>query len=104
MTSPVADSIMAATQKLVQQAMSGQWHEVPKTVEERRLLLDRLAASAAPQDQHWLSALRQAMVESDAAVQKMAAAVATVPAVESTPAAADTDAVSAVMDMITKGR
>jgi hypothetical protein len=103
MTSPVADSVMAATHKLVQQAMSGQWQEVPKTVEERRLLLDRLAASAAPQDQQWLSALRQAMVESDAAVQKMAAAASAVPAVESVPAAGAGDAVSAVMDMI-KGR
>ncbi|MGH8188047.1 MAG: hypothetical protein ACREUC_15915 [Steroidobacteraceae bacterium] len=104
MTSPVADSVMAATHKLVQQAMSGQWHEVPKTVEERRLLLDRLAASAAPQDQQWLSALRQAMVESDAAVQKMAATASTVQAVEAAPAAAQTDVVGSVMDMITKGR
>jgi hypothetical protein len=105
MTAPVADSVMAVTHKLVQQAMSGQWHEVPKTVEERRVLLDRLAASAAPQDQQWLGALRQAMAESDAAVQKMAAAAAaTVQTVESAPAAVGTDAVSTVMDMITKGR
>jgi hypothetical protein len=110
MTSPVADSVMAATHKLVQQAMSGQWQEVPKTVEERRVLLDRLAASAAPQDQQWLSALRQAMVESDAAVQKMAAAACgsglsptTASPTEVGPTGADTDAVSAVMDMI-KGR
>jgi hypothetical protein len=110
MTSPVADSVMAATHKLVQQAMSGQWQEVPKTVEERRLLLDRLAASAAPQDQQWLSALRQAMVESDAAVQKMAAAAGADEAVcrsgfspTATPTAPPADAVSAVMDMI-KGR
>jgi hypothetical protein len=110
MTSPVADSVMAATHKLVQQAMSGQWQEVPKTVEERRVLLDRLAASAAPQDQQWLSALRQAMVESDAAVQKMAAAAGESgcrsgfsPTTEVGPTGADTDAVSAVMDMI-KGR
>lgn len=104
MTSPVADSIMAATHKLVQQAMSGQWHEVPKTVEERRVLLDRLAASAAPQDQQWLSALRQAMAESDAAVQKMAASASIVTAVETAPGQAQTDVVSSVMDMITKGR
>ena len=105
MTSPVADSVMAATHKLVQQAMSGQWHEVPKTVEERRVLLDRLAASAAPQDQQWLSALRQAMVESDAAVQKMAAAAGAVDSGSGFVAAAvATDAVSSVMDMITKGR
>jgi hypothetical protein len=109
MTSPVADSVMAVTHKLVQQAMSGQWHEVPKTVEERRVLLDRLAASAAPQDQQWLSALRQAMAESDAAVQKMAAAAsesglsqAEMSRTEVRPTG--TDVVSTVMDMITKGR
>jgi hypothetical protein len=71
MTSPIADGILAATHKLVQQAMTGQWQDVPKTIEERRVLLDRLSASATPQDQQWLSALRQAMAESDAAVAKI---------------------------------
>ena len=74
MTSPIADGILAATHKLVQQAMTGQWQDVPKTIEERRVLLDRLSASATPQDQQWLSALRQAMAESDAAVAKISAA------------------------------
>lgn len=74
MTSPIADGVMAATYKLVQQAMTGQWQDVPKTVEERRVLLDQLSASATPQDQEWLSALKQAMAESDAAVAKMAGA------------------------------
>lgn len=113
MTSPVADSVMAATHKLVQQAMSGQWHEVPKTVEERRVLLNRLAAGATPQDQQWLSALRQAMVESDAAVQKMAAAAGAcgsgfsptaMGGTEVPPTNIASDAVGAVLDMITKGR
>lgn len=72
MTSPIADGVMAATYKLVQQAMTGQWQDVPKTVEERRVLLDQLSASATAQDQEWLSALKQAMAESDAAVAKMA--------------------------------
>jgi len=71
MTSPIADGVLAATHRLVQQAMSGQWHEVPKTIEERRVLLDKLSASASPQDQQWLGALRQAMAESDAAVAAM---------------------------------
>lgn len=71
MTSPIADGVMAATHKLVQQAMTGQWQEVPKTVEERRVLLDQLSATAQPQDQLWLSALKQAMAESDAAVEHM---------------------------------
>jgi hypothetical protein len=71
MSSPIADGVLAATHKLVQQAMTGQWQDVPKTIEERRVLLDRLSASATPQDQQWLSALRQAMAESDAAVAKI---------------------------------
>jgi hypothetical protein len=77
MTSPIADGVMAATYKLVQQAMSGQWHDVPKTIEERRVLLDSLASSASPQDHQWLGALRQAMAESDAVVAKMTSAGAT---------------------------
>ena len=72
MTSPIADGVMAATHKLVQQAMSGQWNEVPKTIEQRRELLGQLTSTASPQDQHWLGALRQAMAESDAAVAQMA--------------------------------
>jgi recombinational DNA repair ATPase RecF len=65
------DAVMAATYKLVQQAMSGQWQEVPRTMEERRALLDQVSANARPQDQQWLQALRQAMAESDAALAKM---------------------------------
>ena len=68
---PGADVVLAATYKLVQQAMTGRWQDVPKTVEERRVLLDQLVASARPQDQQWLNALKQAMAESDAAVAKM---------------------------------
>jgi hypothetical protein len=71
MTSPSADGVLAATHRLVQQAMSGQWQEVPKTVEERRVLLDKLTAGASPQDQQWLGALKQAMAESDAVVASM---------------------------------
>ncbi|HEY3395085.1 MAG TPA: hypothetical protein VGK58_20440 [Lacipirellulaceae bacterium] len=71
MTSPIADGVLAATHRLVQQAMSGQWQDVPKTVEERRALLDKLSAGASPQDQQWLSALKQAMAESDAVVASL---------------------------------
>lgn len=69
--SRIADGVMAATYKLVQQAMTGQWQDVPKTIEERRALLDQVTASARPQDQEWLNALKQAMAESDAAVARM---------------------------------
>ena len=42
MSAPIADGVMAATHKLVQQAMTGQWQEVPKTIQERRDLLDQI--------------------------------------------------------------
>lgn len=74
MSSTIADGVLAATHKLVQQAMTGQWQDVPKTVQERRELLDNLSASASPQDRQWLGALQQAMAESDAAVAKIAPA------------------------------
>jgi hypothetical protein len=108
MTAPLADSVMAATHKLVQQAMTGRWQDVPKTVQERRDLLARISSSAGPQDQQWLSALRQAMTESDAAVATMAqAAGGLVPDSPVGPASAGhcvaterTDAVDCVMDML----
>jgi hypothetical protein len=71
---PGADVVLAATYKLVQQAMTGRWQDVPKTVEERRVLLDQLVAGSRPQDQEWLGALKQAMAESDAAVAQMSSA------------------------------
>jgi hypothetical protein len=109
MTAPIADGVMAATHKLVQQAMTGQWQEVPKTIQERQELLARISSTARPQDQAWLSALRQAMTESDAAVAQIASAAGTsVSAVG--PASAGqsvatepTDAVATVLDMLGKG-
>ena len=114
MTSPIADGVLAATHRLVQQAMSGQWQDVPKTVEERRLLLNKLSASASPQDQQWLGALRQAMAESDAVVQAMTPAapgteIARGSALGSevpvgTASQSPTAEVDAVMDMIRGSR
>jgi hypothetical protein len=104
MSAPIADGVMAATYKLVQQAMSGQWQEVPKTIQERRDLLDKISSSARPQDQEWLSALRQAMNESDAAVASIAAAAgSTVGPASAAQSVAPTDAVTTVMDMLGKG-
>jgi hypothetical protein len=107
MTAPIADGVMAATHKLVQQAMTGQWQEVPKTIQERRELLARISSTARPQDHQWLSALHQAMTESDAAVAKMAEAAKVAPV---GPASAGqsgvtepTDAVATMMDMLGKG-
>src|SRR5688572_8640678 len=105
MTSPIADGVLAATHRLVQQAMSGQWQEVPKTIEERRLLLDKLSASASPQDQQWLGALKQAMAESDAAVAKMSAAVPPGQVAASVaPAQSAESFIDSTMDMIRGSR
>jgi hypothetical protein len=101
MSSPIADSVMAATHKLVQQAMQGQWQEVPRTVEQRRVLLNELTANASPQDHQWLSALKQAMVESDAAVAKIAAA--DVPAANLSPAVAEPAAGTTNTDLMNTG-
>lgn len=113
MSSVIADGVLAATHKLVQQAMTGQWQDVPKTVQERRELLNNLSASASPQDQQWLGALQQAMAESDAAVAQMAAsapatlnvsqgsAEATDSGVTDTP---NTAAVDSMMEMLKRSR
>jgi recombinational DNA repair ATPase RecF len=106
MTSPIADGVMAATYKLVQQAMTGQWQDVPKTIEERRVLLDQLSASATAQDQQWLSALKQAMAESDAAVAKMTdAPTLTLPRVAGEGTASRrAESVDGMLDMIRGSR
>jgi hypothetical protein len=107
MTSPIADGVLAATHRLVQQAMSGQWADVPRTIEERRALLERLTATATPNDQQWLGALKQAMAESDAAVARMQAAapVASIAtAAPTTEAAPSEAAIDSLMDMIVKER
>ena len=108
MSSIIADGVLAATHKLVQQAMTGQWQDVPKTVQERRELLHNLTASASPQDRQWLGALQQAMAESDAAVAQMAAAAPaaqtqtqTQQTVEAVP---NTAAVDNMMEMLKKSR
>ena len=110
MSSSIADGVLAATHKLVQQAMTGQWHDVPKTVQERRELLNSLSASATPQDRQWLGALQQAMAESDVAVAQMAAAApagqefsgqAAAGGVTDTPTTA---AIDTMMEMLKKSR
>jgi hypothetical protein len=98
---------MAATHKLVQQAMTGQWQEVPKTIQERQELLARISSTARPQDQQWLTALRQAMTESDAAVAQIAstagASVSAVGPASAGQSVETTDAVATVMDMLGRG-
>jgi recombinational DNA repair ATPase RecF len=103
--SSIADGVLAATHKLVQQAMTGQWQDVPKTVQERRELLNSLSASASPQDRQWLGALQQAMAESDAAVAQMAAAApATQNPVQACVEVPNTATVDSMMEMLKKSR
>jgi hypothetical protein len=106
MTSAIADGVLAATHRLVQQAMSGDWQAVPETLAERRALLERLSASASAQDQQWLAALKQAMAESDAVVAALApAAQAAAPRSDTsvprqTAQTHESAAVDLVLDMI----
>ena len=107
--SSIADGVLAATHKLVQQAMTGQWQDVPKTVQERRELLNSLTSSASPQDRQWLGALQQAMAESDAAVAQMAAAAPAAQAqvqveAQGSSEVPNTAAVDSMMEMLKKSR
>jgi len=106
MTSAIAEGVLAATHKLVQQAMQGEWQEVPKTVEQRRALLERLTANASARDRQWLGALQQAMAESDAAVAKMAAAEPFETAASGPQPAAgqSADQVERMLEMLKAGR
>jgi len=66
-------SVLAATDKLVQQAGQGDWSSVAKTAEQRRMFLDALSASEPQSGEHdFLKAMRAAIAESDAAIAVMA--------------------------------
>lgn len=101
MSTPLADGVLAATHRLVQQALSEQWHEVPKTLAERRALLDALSAGASPQDRQRLAALQQAMAESDAVVASLAPDHPREPIVPAQDSAGEVDT---LMSMIRAGR
>jgi hypothetical protein len=65
-------SVLAATDKLVQQAGQGDWSSVAKTVEQRRMFLDALSATEPqPGDHDFLKAMRAAVAESEAAIVVM---------------------------------
>ena len=83
MSFALASSVMAATEKVVRQALEGAWSDVPCTLEHRREVLDQLSAKVDAGDRAWLTALRQAVAESDTAVQAMTPK----PAVAAAPAA-----------------
>jgi hypothetical protein len=64
--------VLAATERLVQQAGQGDWQSVAKTVEQRRMFLDALSASEPQAGEHdFLKAMRAAVAESEAAVAVM---------------------------------
>ncbi len=75
--------VLAATDKVVQQVNVGDWQAALASSNDRRLLLDQLAQQESQPEEHgFLRALREAAVESDAALihmSKMSAAPANVP-------------------------
>src|SRR5690349_8568065 len=65
-------SVLAATDRLVQQAGQGDLSSVAKTAEQRRMFLDALSASEPQPGEHeFLKAMRAAIAESDAAIAVM---------------------------------
>ena len=67
--------VLAATDKLVQEAGSGDWQSVGKTAADRRMLLEQLAKEPPKPGEHdFLRALREAVAESDAALAQMSRA------------------------------
>lgn len=103
MSMALASSVMAATEKVVHQALTGAWSEVPRTLEARRDLLNQLSASAGKGDQSWLVALQQAVAESDSAVQAMTLA-APAAATTSAPATDGGDVLHAMLRQSMLGR
>ena len=68
-------NVLAATDKLVQQVGQGDWSSVAKTVEQRRMFLEALSSSEPQAGEHdFLTAMRAAVAESDAAVAVMSKA------------------------------
>lgn len=99
----LASHVMAATEKVVSQALEGAWSEVPRTLAQRRELLDQLSAQADKGDQAWLVALQQAVAESDSAVQAMAS-TAPMPQVNAASASADDDGLHMALRQSLLGR
>ena len=64
--------VLAATDKVVQQANAGDWPAALKSSQDRRLLLEQLATQEPQVGEHgFLRALREAAAESDAALITM---------------------------------
>ena len=66
--------VLAATDKVVQQATVGDWQAALASSRDRRLLLEQLSQQVPQAEEHgFLRALREAAAESDAALTKMRA-------------------------------
>ena len=64
--------VLAATDKVVQQANVGDWSAAKKSSDDRRLLLEQLTAQEPQVAEHgFLRALREAAAESDVALARM---------------------------------
>ena len=64
----MARGVVAATGRMIRQAMAGAWGDVSMTIEVRRDLFDRLRKSAVdPREQSCVHALQAALKESDRA-------------------------------------
>jgi hypothetical protein len=75
--------VLAATDRLVNQAGQGDWTSVAKTVEQRRMMLEALARSEPQSGEHeFVKALRAAAAESEAALAIMRQSVSTTPTPE----------------------
>jgi len=67
----LAQGIVTATRTLVASAMNGNWDDLPGLALSRRTLLEQLEAGASPEEQSCISALRQAVDESDTVFASM---------------------------------
>jgi hypothetical protein len=64
--------VLAATDRLVDQAAQGDWSSAKKTVEQRQMFLHALSQSEAQAGDHdFLNILRAAAAESEAAIAAM---------------------------------
>lgn len=67
----LVNGILAATARLVREAMQGDWRRATAVSLHRRVLLDKLGAMGLEGEQAAVIALRQAVAESDRALAVM---------------------------------
>jgi len=67
----LVNGILAATGRLVREAMQGNWSNASAVALHRRVLLDKLGTAEVEGEHSAMHALRQAVAESDQALAKM---------------------------------